>query len=187
MKRTRKTVAAVTLALGLGLAAPSAAQAAPANPQPYAYGYLVALYRPPSDNGTYFCMDEYRQINGDGRPVVVKPCAGTWNQFWFWGNDGLIHSTNDGRCLWGRPAMGPWDNPTAAAVGCNAGDPHQRWTLDENKSLCNADSACLTTTEGRGPGDSYLLTTTWQGSGPPLNQQYGWSHSDSNTPIYPNA
>ncbi|OLZ65588.1 hypothetical protein AV521_31585 [Streptomyces sp. IMTB 2501] len=186
MKRIRRILVPLALALGLGFAVPTAAHADPANPQPYAYGFLAALYKPPSDNGTYFCMDEYRQINGNGRPVVIKPCMGTWNQFWFWGQDGLIHSTNDGRCLWAHVANGPSDGPDARAYDCNGNDPNQRWTLGWDHSLCNSANACLLATGMPGPRGSYHLMGSTPGASASIYQRFDWHHSDSSTPINPN-
>ncbi|MFB8181047.1 ricin-type beta-trefoil lectin domain protein [Streptomyces sp. NPDC055966] len=182
-----KMVSALAIALGLGLTLCSvSAQADPVNPQPYAYGFLAALYKPPSNNGTYFCMDEYRQINGQGRPVVLKPCDGSWNQFWFVDQNGLIHSTNDGQCLWGHVANGPSDGPDTIAVPCNSSDAHQRWTFDSNRSVCNGANACLNSTGMPGPRGSYHLMGAGKGPSPNINQQFDWHHSDSNTPINPN-
>ncbi|AEW99674.1 RICIN domain-containing protein [Streptantibioticus cattleyicolor] len=187
MRRIRKTLSALAIAVGLGLPLCSApAQADPINPQPYAYGFLAALYKPPSNNGTYFCMDEYRQINGHGRPVVLKPCDGSWNQFWFVDQSGLIHSTNDGQCLWGHVASGPSDGPDVIAEPCNAGDAHQRWTFDSNRSVCNAAGACLHSTGMNGPRGSYHLMTVSHTGSAGLLEQFDWHHSDSSTPINPN-
>jgi len=182
----KRVVAPLALALGLGMALPAAAEATPAKPQPSGYGFLAALYKPPSTNGTYFCMDEYRQINGDGRPVVLRPCNGSWNQFWVWDGNGMIHSTNDGRCLWAHWAKDPSDHPDAVARNCNSADTHQRWTLGTDHSLCNAAGACLAATSLPFPRSSYHLYGSGKGASASIYQQFDWHHSDSSTPINPN-
>ncbi|MFJ3221725.1 RICIN domain-containing protein [Kitasatospora sp. NPDC086801] len=189
MKSARRIISALALSIGLSISLPvAAAQADPVNPQPYAYGYLVSFARPASGgpNGDYYCMDEYRQTNGDGRPVVLRPCIGSWNQFWFVSQDGLIHSTNDGRCLWGHVPSGPGDSPGATAVGCNAGDPNQRWTFNTDRSVCNAVGACLTFTNNQGPRSSYELWTLGRNASMGETQALDWQHSDSDRPISPN-
>jgi hypothetical protein len=131
-------------------------------------------------------MDEYRQINGDGRPIVLRPCDGSWNQFWFVSQDGLIHSTNDGRCLWGHYPSGPSDNPDAVAVGCNSNDPHQRWTFNTDGSVCNADGGCLSYVGAAWLKNAYHLQTLGRNASLGNTQQFDWHHSDSNQPINPN-
>ncbi|MFJ8477318.1 RICIN domain-containing protein [Kitasatospora sp. NPDC094011] len=188
MRRTLTALSTALLALAGALALPATAQADPVNPQPYAYGYLAALARPAAGgpDGTYYCMDEYRQTNGDGRPVVLRPCDGSWNQFWFVSPDGLVHSTNDGRCLWGHFPDGPSDSPGAKAVGCNAGDANQRWTFNTDRGVCNAAGACLTYVGSPGPRNSYGLWTLGRNASAGLTQEFDWHHSDSDRPINPN-
>ncbi|MFC4332083.1 ricin-type beta-trefoil lectin domain protein [Streptomyces andamanensis] len=185
MKRfIKRIVAPLALALGLGLGLPATADATPASPQPYAYGFLASLTRP-TGGGTYYCMDELRQVNGDGRPVVLRPCDGSWNQFWFWDENGLIHSTNDGRCLWAHWASGPSDGPDASARDCNGNDSHQRWTLGTDRTVCNGAGACLANTGVPGPRNSYHLFGHGVSPAPDLTLQFDWHHSDSDTPINP--
>lgn len=171
----KRIVAPMALALGLAAAMPAAAHATAASPQPSGYGYIANRATPPGSDGHIYCLDEIDGSGGNGRYVSLRTCNNTWQQYWVWDAQGLIHSTNDGRCLWAHRPASINDNPDARAVDCNGGDANQRWTMQTNHGMCNLAGACLVNTGIAGPHDSFRLWSYPSSAGVTSPaQQFDW-------------